>query len=311
MLNGPRTVPRPSATWSNTASPPGATCDRWVTGVMRGVASGGRAVPPSSGRSGGPIRGFCPTTGIQPVTNGVIDVLQTPPVPPLGMVIIGAEVRGVGASGWSGKGPHFVVESCEFQRSFLDLSPKYAVILGIEPDHFDCYPQFDEAIAAYSAFAQKVPADGKLLIPAGSEPAKAACVAALAPVETFGVEIPADWQACDIRKSAAGTRFRIFHQGDYFTEVLLPIPGRHNVANALAAAALASPDDPAPSLRPLVEGAAHPDPRVARLALLSSAAVLADVVRIEGEADQVDEAHAPEGRQQLRPPPLITSSPHP
>ena len=64
----------------------------------------------------------------------------------------------------------------------------------------------------------------------------------------------------------------------------------------LAAAALASPDDPVPSLRPLVEGTAHPDPRVARLALLSSAAVLADVVpgyrvRAPGDGDEAaDEA---------------------
>ncbi|MBS0262301.1 MAG: UDP-N-acetylmuramate--L-alanine ligase [Planctomycetes bacterium] len=154
-------------------------------------------------------------------------------------VVIGAEVRGAGVSGWFGAGEHFVVESCEFQRSFLDLSPRFAVILGIEPDHFDCYPQFDEAIAAFSEFAQKVPASGRLLIPAGSEPAKTSCIAALAPVETFGVETAADWQANDIRKSPGGTRFRVYHHGDFFTEILLPVPGRHNVANALAAAALA------------------------------------------------------------------------
>ena len=61
----------------------------------------------------------------------------------------------------------------------------------------------------------------------------------------------------------------------------------------LAAAALASPDDPAPSLRPLVEGTSHPDPRVARLALLSSAAVLADVVpgyRVRAPGDDEDAA---------------------
>ncbi|HEY2252973.1 MAG TPA: UDP-N-acetylmuramate--L-alanine ligase [Planctomycetaceae bacterium] len=154
-------------------------------------------------------------------------------------VVIGAEVCGLGLSGWHGDGEHFVVESCEFQRSFLDLSPRYAAILGIEPDHFDCYPHFDEMIAAFAAFAQKLPATGRLLIPVGCVASKAACVAALAPLETFGVDVAADWQACDLRLTADGCRFRVFHDGDYFTEISLRIPGTHNVQNALAAAALA------------------------------------------------------------------------
>ncbi len=93
-------------------------------------------------------------------------------------VVIGAEVSGIGANGWHGDGELFVVESCEFQRSFLDLSPRYAAILGIEPDHFDYFASFDETIAAFAAFAQKAPADGRLLIHAGCEATKAACIAA-------------------------------------------------------------------------------------------------------------------------------------
>jgi len=159
-------------------------------------------------------------------------------------VVVGAEVREIGLSGWSGAGPHFVVESCEFQRSFLDLSPRYAAILGIEPDHFDCYPHFDESIAAFAEFAQHVPVDGRLLIPAGCDASKAASMAAAAPVETFaveaaGVDCRADWQACDLRPTRDGTRFRVFRRGEYFAEISLRIPGTHNVANALGAAALA------------------------------------------------------------------------
>ncbi len=159
-------------------------------------------------------------------------------------VVVGAEVREIGLSGWSGAGPHFVVESCEFQRSFLDLSPRYAAILGIEPDHFDCYPHFDETVAAFAEFAQHVPGDGRLLIPAGCEASKAASMAAGAPVETFAVEpigldCRADWQASDLRPTRDGTRFRVFYHGEFFAEISLRIPGTHNVANALGAVALA------------------------------------------------------------------------
>jgi UDP-N-acetylmuramate--alanine ligase len=167
-------------------------------------------------------------------------------------VVIGAEVREIGISGWAGSGDHFVVESCEFQRSFLDLAPRYAAILGIEPDHFDCYPHFDETIAAFAEFAQRVPGNGRLLIPGGCEASKAACVAAGAPLETFSVESPAmdspaDWRAIDLRPTVEGTRFRVFHYGEFFAEISLRIPGFHNVSNALAAAALAHAAGATPS----------------------------------------------------------------
>jgi UDP-N-acetylmuramate--alanine ligase len=159
-------------------------------------------------------------------------------------VVVGAEVREIGVNGWSSRGNCFVVESCEFQKSFLDLSPRHAAILGIEPDHFDCYPHFDEAVAAFAEFVQRVPRDGRLIVHAACEASKAACVAAGATVETFrvestGAQSPADWYAADLRPTAEGTRFRVFRRGDFLTEVSLRIPGLHNVANALAATALA------------------------------------------------------------------------
>jgi len=153
-------------------------------------------------------------------------------------VIIGAELRDRKVSGWSGDGPHFVVESCEYQRSFLDLSPQLAAILGVEPDHFDCYHQFDETIAAFSAFAQRVPADGLLLIRGDCEAARASSLAAVAPVETFSLQPEADWWGADLRPTTEGTRFRVFYHGEYFTEISLRVPGEHNVLNALAAVAL-------------------------------------------------------------------------
>ncbi|MGQ0636539.1 MAG: UDP-N-acetylmuramate--L-alanine ligase [Planctomycetaceae bacterium] len=153
-------------------------------------------------------------------------------------VVVGAEFCELGVSGWAGQGQHFVVESCEYQQNFLNLTPTHAAILSVEPDHFDCYAHFDETVAAFSAFAQKVPADGTLLIPETSEPARAACVAAGAPVETFGLIPEAAWWATDVRPTAEGVRFRIFHRGEFFIEARLRLSGSHNVENALAAVAL-------------------------------------------------------------------------
>jgi UDP-N-acetylmuramate--alanine ligase len=186
------------------------------------------------GRSGVGIAGTHGKSTTTAMTGYILTAAELAPT-----VVIGAEVCGIRMSGWKGEGQHFVVESCEFQQSFLDLSLRHAAILGIEPDHFDCYPHFDELIAAFAAFTQKLPADGSLLIPAGCEASKAACVATVAAVETFGVEVAADWQACDLRPTGDGTRFRIFHKGEFFAGISLRIPGKHNVCNALAASALA------------------------------------------------------------------------
>lgn len=153
-------------------------------------------------------------------------------------VIVGAEARGSQSSGWAGSGDLFVVESCEFQRGFLDLSPQLAAILGIEADHFDCYRDLAETTAAFAEFARRVPADGLVLIHQGCAASQTATAEIQAERQTFALQPGADWWAADLRSGRDGTRFRIFRGGEYFTEVALRIPGEHNVLNALAAAAI-------------------------------------------------------------------------
>lgn len=150
----------------------------------------------------------------------------------------GAELVGRGTSGWAGDGELLVVESCEYQRSFLDLRPKFAAILGVEPDHFDCYRTFDETRAAFAEFAAQVAADGLLLVRGDCAASVAAAKSAGAEVATFSQQPDADWWAADLRPIVGGMRFRIFRRGQYFTEITLPLPGEQNVMNALAAAAL-------------------------------------------------------------------------
>jgi UDP-N-acetylmuramate--alanine ligase len=152
--------------------------------------------------------------------------------------IVGAELCNRRVSGWAGPGPHFVVESCEFRKHFLDLTPRVAAILSIEPDHFDCYPGLGETVSAFSEFAERVPENGCLLIRGDSAAARQAIESARAPVSTFSLTPDADWWAADLRRTADGLRFRVFHQGEYFSEIALRVPGEHNVLNALAATAV-------------------------------------------------------------------------
>lgn len=163
---------------------------------------------------------------------------------------IGGEVVQYDRSGWGGAGPLFVAESCEYRSHFLDHSPKFATILGIEPDHFDCFPDWDSQLDAFRQFAARVPSDGVLVIPAKSEAAVMAASFSQARIETTHVEpfpsplgaegtTMANWFARDIRKTPNGFRFQVDHNGTPFCETELVVPGRHNVENALAAVALA------------------------------------------------------------------------
>jgi UDP-N-acetylmuramate--alanine ligase len=61
-----------------------------------------------------------------------------------------------------------------------------------------------------------------------------------AKVETFGLNPGANWWGTDLRRTDWGQRFRVFHDGDFIAEIPLQLAGRHNVLNALAAAALST-----------------------------------------------------------------------
>lgn len=142
-------------------------------------------------------------------------------------------------SGWAGAGELFVAEACEYQRSFLDLQPKFAAITSIEPDHFDYYKDFTDTCAAFSEFAAGVDAAGVLLVPHQCEHSRRVAESATAEVVTFALEPGGDWWATDIKRCGSGVRFRVFYRGWFFTEITLPVPGRHNVENALIATAIA------------------------------------------------------------------------
>lgn len=155
-------------------------------------------------------------------------------------VVCGGELLNTGCGGWWGGGGEFVAEACEYRGSFLNLAPRHAAVLDIEPDHFDCYGDVSSAVRAYAEFAARLPADG-LLVCRADRPAVAAATAQVhARTSTFGVETAADWVARDVQVRPGRIAFRIERDGCRWCECALHIPGVHNVLNAVAAAALAA-----------------------------------------------------------------------
>lgn len=152
--------------------------------------------------------------------------------------VVGAQVEQLGGGSGVGDGPHFVVEACEYDRSFLNLHARYAAILNLEEDHLDYYKDLNEIIGAFRDFASQVSPDGVLVVNGENRHALQAAGATKARVETFGFEGDFHWKAEILGSQRGCFAFRVLRDKRPLTEVTLGIPGRHNVANALATFAL-------------------------------------------------------------------------
>ncbi len=153
-------------------------------------------------------------------------------------VFCGAASTGRHSGGRAGHRDLMLVEACEYRANFLKLHVDSAVVLGIEPDHFDCYPTLADLEEAFRRFAEGLPANGLLLARGDSQAARRMSKAAGCRVETFALEGPADWTAGGLLPCRGRYRFTLVRRERSLAEVELRVPGRFNVLNALAAAAV-------------------------------------------------------------------------
>ena len=134
--------------------------------------------------------------------------------------LIGGEVAQLGGSAGFGRGESFVVEACEYDRSFLNYRPEIAVITNIDADHLDYYKDRDEIEAAFRSFA-----DGAGHVIACGDDPRAKGLAD----ETYGFSEGCDARLEGLRTSEEGCRFRL--DG---TLHALPGPTTLNMARRLA-----------------------------------------------------------------------------
>ena len=152
--------------------------------------------------------------------------------------VVGAPIAGIGESSLVGDGPYFVVEACEYDRSFHNFRPHIAVMTNIEEDHLDYYRNEEELVDAFADFGSLVHEEGLCVVNAESPNALRAARAARAPVQTYGIAVSADWQARNLQLAGGCYAFEVARNGAYFGDFQVRIPGRHNVSNALAAIAV-------------------------------------------------------------------------
>ena len=153
--------------------------------------------------------------------------------------IIGASSRQLGGSSHGGAGEYFVAEACEFDRSFLNLHPRIAAVLNVEPDHLDYYHDLQDITQAFGQFMSQVDPRGVIITSADNSACMQAAATAKASVETYGMAGSPDWLATEIKFEQGRLSYTVTYRNHALGRLTLRIPGRHNIGNSLVAAAIA------------------------------------------------------------------------
>lgn len=154
-------------------------------------------------------------------------------------ILIGGELTDIGGNAKFGRGAFLVAEADESDRSFLKLQPYLAVVTNIEDDHLDHYGSLDEIIDAFRQFVGKIPANGTAVLCIDDEQVRAVAADCAGQVITYALDNPnADYTMRDIRVDAGGSVGEVYSKGQHLGKLVLAVPGRHNLANALAVVAV-------------------------------------------------------------------------
>jgi UDP-N-acetylmuramate--alanine ligase len=154
-------------------------------------------------------------------------------------IVVGGRVRILGTNARLGKGDFLVAEADEYDRSFLELTPVVAVVTNIEADHLDTYRDLPDILEAFTTFANRVPFYGAVVACLDDPGVRQILPRVKRRVVTYGESPEASLRAAEIRLEASGTTFDVWEGTTWsLGTVRLPLPGRHNVLNALAAIAV-------------------------------------------------------------------------
>jgi UDP-N-acetylmuramate--alanine ligase len=152
-------------------------------------------------------------------------------------LVIGGRLNSLGGNAKLGQGEFLVAEADESDGSFLKLNPMVAVVTTIDREHLDFYQNLAEIQAAFGQFLNKVPFYGFCVVCSDEPNIRAILPSLTKKVFTYGLQADADYSAREIRSQGLGSRFVAMRHGKPLGTVVLNIPGRHNIRNALAAVA--------------------------------------------------------------------------
>ena len=155
-------------------------------------------------------------------------------------IIIGGQVKIFeDANAKLGAGEYLIAEADESDKSFLKLFTSMAVITNIDEDHLDNYKDLEEIKDHFVKFANSVPFYGAVIMCMDDANNVDVMDRITSKIITYGFSRKANVRATEIKMKILGSKYQLLSRNMPLGEITLNIPGRHNVLNSLAAAAVA------------------------------------------------------------------------
>jgi UDP-N-acetylmuramate--alanine ligase len=157
--------------------------------------------------------------------------------------VIGGRLNSAGANARLGQGDYIVVEADESDASFLNLLPVMAVVTNIDADHMETYGHdFARLKGAFVDFLHRMPFYGAAILCTDDPAVREIVPQVTCPITSYGFEEGAEVRAVDVRAVDGQMHFTVQRRNGIVLPdlaVVLNLPGRHNVLNALSAIAIA------------------------------------------------------------------------
>ena len=157
--------------------------------------------------------------------------------------VIGGRLNSAGANARLGKGNYIVVEADESDASFLNLLPVMAVVTNIDADHMDTYGHdFGRLQQAFVDFLHRMPFYGTAILCTDDPAVRAIVDQVTCPITSYGFDEGAQVRAINVRAVNGQMHFTVQRRNGVTLpdlDIVLNLPGRHNVLNALSAIAVA------------------------------------------------------------------------
>lgn len=169
--------------------------------------------------------------------------------------IVGGMVKNLGANSQLGAGDILVAEADESDGTFLRLVPTVVVVTNVDREHLEHYGSYERLERSFLDFINRVPFYGASVLCLDDPGVQRLLPEVSRRAITYGLSAQADVSAEQIESDGMTTRFRPRVEGRAQQGVRLPMPGRHNVVNALAALAVGLEFSVAPErIRSALEG---------------------------------------------------------
>jgi UDP-N-acetylmuramate--alanine ligase len=148
--------------------------------------------------------------------------------------LVGGELNDLGSNARYGEGELVVCEADESDGSLLLLRPEVAVLTNMELDHHSNYLHIEDVEKVFSAFIDRLPADGLFVWCDEDERVRKLATNVSCKARSYGFADSADYQARAVVAKHPGNSFEVWNKGKKLDDVTLNVPGSHNVLNAMA-----------------------------------------------------------------------------